>query len=192
MLVGFRVARHAGEPTPAHHDHDHDRAGGAERRAVRPPESTPARYRSVIVFAFENRSWDDLGPGFGPGMPYLHGLGSQCSWFAQWTETDEHDKSLAQYVGQVTGARQPGTVADCKPSAACSTTADNLFRQLRTDRRDAVNFVEGGPSRAAPTATPPSTSPRSTCGAPTTARTARSGSGRSPIWIRTGCPRSRS
>ena len=97
----------------------------------------------MIVVAFENRSWDDVGAGFGPGMPYLHGLGTQCSWFPQWTETDEHDKSLAQYVGQVTGARQPGTVADCKPSATCSTTADNLFRQLRTDHRDAVNFVEG-------------------------------------------------
>ncbi len=107
------------------------------------PQAPPTQYRSVIVVAFENRSWEDLGAGFGPGMPYLHGLGTQCSWFRQWTETDEHDKSLAQYVGQVTGARQPGTVADCKPSATCSTTADNLFRQLRTDHRDAVNFVEG-------------------------------------------------
>jgi hypothetical protein len=107
------------------------------------PQAPPARYRSVVVFAFENRSWDDVGAGFGPGMPYLHGLGRQCSWFARWTETDQHDKSLAQYVGQVTGARQPGTVADCKPSATCSTDADSLFRQLRTDRRVAVNFVEG-------------------------------------------------
>ncbi len=107
------------------------------------PQAPPARYRSVVVLAFENRSWDDVGAGFGPGMPYLHGLGTQCSWFAQWTETDQHDKSLAQYVGQVTGARQPGTVADCKPSASCSTTADSLFRQLRTAGRDAVNYVEG-------------------------------------------------
>jgi hypothetical protein len=118
---------------------------------VRTPSTTPcgadrtppARYRSVVVFSFENRSWDEIGAGFGPGMPYLHDLGTRCSWFAQWTETDEHDKSLAQYVGQVTGARQPGTVADCKPSATCSTTADNLFRQLQVDHRAPVNFVEG-------------------------------------------------
>jgi hypothetical protein len=97
----------------------------------------------VLVLAFENRSWEDVGPGFGAAMPYLHGLGAQCSWFSQWVETDPHDKSLAQYVGQVTGARQPGTVADCKPSAACSTTADNIFRQLRTDGRRGVDYVEG-------------------------------------------------
>jgi hypothetical protein len=97
----------------------------------------------VVVFSFENRSWDEIGAGFGRGMPYLHTLGTQCSWFPEWNETDEHDKSLAQYVGQVTGARQPGTVDDCKPSATCNTTADNLFRQLRSDGRPAVNFVEG-------------------------------------------------
>ena len=105
--------------------------------------AAPARYASVVVFSFENRSWDELGAGFGPGMPYLHALGAQCSWFPEWNETDEHDKSLAQYVGQVTGARQAGTVDDCKPSATCSTTADNLFRQLRATGRRAVNFVEG-------------------------------------------------
>jgi hypothetical protein len=103
----------------------------------------PARYDSVVVFSFENRSWDEVGAGFGPSMPYLHTLGTQCAWFPQWTETDQQDKSLAQYVGQVTGARQPTTVADCKPSATCNTTADNLFRQVRTSGRDAVNYVEG-------------------------------------------------
>jgi len=106
-------------------------------------DAPPARYESVVVFSFENRSWDELGAGFGPGMPYLHALGAQCSWFPEWNETDEHDKSLAQYVGQVTGARQAGTVDDCKPSATCSTTADNLFRQLRAVGRRGVNFVEG-------------------------------------------------
>ena len=106
-------------------------------------DAPPARYKSVVVFSFENRSWDEIGAGFGPGMPYLHALGGQCSWFPEWTETDEHDKSLAQYVGQVTGARQAGTIDDCKPSATCSTTADNLFRQLRAVGRRAVNFVEG-------------------------------------------------
>jgi hypothetical protein len=97
----------------------------------------------VLVVAFENHSWDEVGPGFGPGMPYLHGLGAQCSWFPQWVETDTHDKSLAQYFGQITGARQPGTIADCKPSTTCSTTADSIFRQLRTAGRPGVDYVEG-------------------------------------------------
>jgi phosphatidylinositol-3-phosphatase len=103
----------------------------------------PSRYDSVVVFSFENRRWDEVGKGFGPKLPYLHTLGSQCSWFPRWVETDPTQNSLTQYVGQVTGARQPGTVNDCTPSPRCSTTADSIFRQVRTSGRDAVNFVEG-------------------------------------------------
>jgi hypothetical protein len=121
-----------------------DPTAAIDHRAPCGATTSPAtRYSSVVVFSFEDRTWDDVGPGFGPAMPYLHGLGTQCSWFPQWSETDPHDKSLAQYVGQVTGARQPGTVGDCKPSTTCSTTADNLFRQLRVDGRRGIDFVEG-------------------------------------------------
>ncbi len=76
-------------------------------------------------------------------MPYLHRLGQQCSYFVDWTETDTTQSSLTQYVGQVTGARQPGTVNDCSPSSSCSTTADNLFRQARRPGLTAINYVEG-------------------------------------------------
>jgi len=108
------------------------------------PGSAPAHYDSVVVFSFENRTWDQVGgAGFGAGMPYLHGLATRCSYFPDWTETDTAQNSLTQYVGQVTGARQPGTVNDCSPSATCNTRADNLFRQLRDAGRTAVNYVEG-------------------------------------------------
>ena len=103
----------------------------------------PTRYNSVVVFSFENRSWDDVGAGFGPAMPYLHELGTTCSWFPDWTEIDRAEKSLAQYVGQVIGTSEPTAVADCKPSATCHTTEDSIFRQLRLDGRRAVNYVEG-------------------------------------------------
>jgi hypothetical protein len=97
----------------------------------------------VVVFAFENRTWARLGLGFGPEMPYLRGLARQCAFFTQWTEADPSQSSLTQYVGQMTGARQPGTVHDCKPSETCSTRADNLFRQARRAGLRAVNYVEG-------------------------------------------------
>ncbi|MGZ4754690.1 MAG: hypothetical protein ACXWA9_07290 [Acidimicrobiia bacterium] len=97
----------------------------------------------MIVFSFENRRWNDVGLGFGPEMPYLHALGARCSWFPTWTETDPTQNSLTQYVGQVTGTRQPGTQNDCSPSPTCSTQADNLFRQVRHAGRDAINYVEG-------------------------------------------------
>ncbi len=97
----------------------------------------------MVVFAFENRTWGTVGLGFGPEMPYLHGLGERCSFFTDWTETDPGQNSLTQYVGQVTGARQSGTVDDCTPSAACSTEADSIFRQVRTAGKQAINYVEG-------------------------------------------------
>ncbi len=100
-------------------------------------------YSSIVVFTFENRSWNDVGLGFGPALPYLHGLGQKCAWFRDWTETNRSQNSLTQYVGQVTGASQQGTVNDCSPSPQCSTTADNLFRQVRRSGREAVNYVEG-------------------------------------------------
>jgi hypothetical protein len=99
-----------------------------------------------VVFAFENRTWSSVGLGFGPAMAYLHDLGRRCSYFVDWTEADTKQNSLTQYVGQVTGARQPGTVNDCSPSSSCSTTADNLFRQARRAGLTAINYVEGATS----------------------------------------------
>jgi hypothetical protein len=79
-------------------------------------------------------------------MPYLHNLAQRCSYFTDWTEANTDQNSLTQYVGQVTGASQPGTVDDCSPSTSCSTTADNLFRQARKSGLTAINYVEGATS----------------------------------------------
>ena len=106
----------------------------------------PARYTSVVIFAFENRTWSDVGLGFGTGMPYLHALGQRCSYFNTWMETDANQNSLTQYTGQVTGKRQAGTVDDCSPSSTCSTQANNIFRQARNFGKTAVNYVEGATS----------------------------------------------
>ena len=106
--------------------------------------AVPAQYQSVVVFAFENRTWADVGgPGFGDAMPYLRDLGRSCSYFSSLTETDPTQNSLTQYIGQVTGAFQPGTVNDCSPSTTCSTIADNIFRQARGTGKTAINYVEG-------------------------------------------------
>jgi phosphatidylinositol-3-phosphatase len=107
----------------------------------------PAHYTSVVVFAFENRTWSTVGgAGFG-SMHYLRARAAECAYFAHWRETDVQQNSLTQYVGQVTGARQAGTVNDCEPSKTCSTRADNIFRQARRAGLAAVNYVEGATKR---------------------------------------------
>jgi phosphatidylinositol-3-phosphatase len=106
----------------------------------------PARYTSVVVFAFENRTWAAVGgAGFG-SMPFLRARARACAYFADFTEADPTQNSLTQYVGQVTGARQAGTINDCTPSATCSTKADSIFRQARSAGLVAINYVEGASS----------------------------------------------
>ncbi len=105
--------------------------------------TAPLQYQKVVVFSFENRKWSDVGgAGFG-SMPYLHSLAASCSYFSSWTETNTSQNSLTQYGGQVTGAFQSGLVNDCSPSATCSTTANNIFRQARAAGKTAINYVEG-------------------------------------------------
>jgi hypothetical protein len=122
------------------------RGAGVERGLCGSRVPVPLRYRSIVVFAFENRTWSEVGLGFGSNMPYLHRLGQQCSYFVDWTETDTTQSSLTQYIGQVTGARQPNTINDCAPSPSCHTTADNVFRQARDAGLTAINYVEGATS----------------------------------------------
>jgi hypothetical protein len=120
-----------------------DLTGGGPASACNNGQAAPAQYQSVVVFAFENRTWSSVGgPGFG-GMPYLRALAQKCSYFTSWTETNTSQNSLTQYGGQVTGAFQPGLVNDCSPSATCSTTANNIFRQARAAAKTAINYVEG-------------------------------------------------
>src|SRR5438105_6427640 len=92
-------------------------ATARSRRVCGNAGAPPRHYTSVVVFAFENRSWSSVGVGFGAGMPYLHNLARQCAFFTDWSETDTRQSSLTQYVGQLTGAPQPSTVDDCLPSA---------------------------------------------------------------------------
>ena len=115
------------------------------------PGKPPRHYASVVVFALENRTWSQVGMGFGRHMPYLHALARQCSYFTDWRNADPRPKgvvenvahdSVAQYLGQVTGIPQPAVFNNCLPSATCSTTANNIFRQARRAGLAAVNYVE--------------------------------------------------
>ncbi len=91
----------------------------------------------------ENRRWTDVGGvGFG-SMPYLHSLATQCTAFADWTETNTSQSSLTQYIGMTSGVDNPATVDDCSPSARCRSIDDNVFRQVRSTGGAARSFVEG-------------------------------------------------
>jgi hypothetical protein len=102
----------------------------------------PAQYQHIVIFAFENRSWSNVGLGFS-NMPYLHSLALQCSYFSDWTETNTSQNSLTQYIGETSGVNNPNTVNDCTPSTSCRSTDNNIFRQARLAGGNAINYVEG-------------------------------------------------
>ncbi len=91
----------------------------------------------------ENRTWSRVGgAGFG-SMPYFAGLAKHCAFYADWTETNRGQDSLTQYIGLTSGVDNPRTVNDCSPSARCSSTDDNIFRQVRQSGGTARSYVEG-------------------------------------------------
>ncbi|MGZ4693414.1 MAG: alkaline phosphatase family protein [Acidimicrobiales bacterium] len=96
----------------------------------------------------ENRTWSEVGGvGFAdPSMPYLRSLAQQCTTFADWTETNQGQNSLTQYIGLTSGADNPRTVDDCAPSSSCTSTDDNIFRQVRVSGGTPRSFVEGATS----------------------------------------------
>jgi hypothetical protein len=103
----------------------------------------PATYAHVVVVMLENRTWPQVGgPGFG-AMPYLASLAKDCAFFPDWTETNPQQSSLTQYIGLTSGVDNPRTVNDCSPSASCSSTDDNIFRQVRQSGGTARSYVEG-------------------------------------------------
>jgi hypothetical protein len=97
----------------------------------------------VVVVMMENRTWSqEGGPGFG-SMPYLKSVAQRCAYYAQWTNTNPKQSSLTQYIGLTSGVNNPHTVNDCSPSPQCSSTDDNIFRQVRESGGSPRTYVEG-------------------------------------------------
>lgn len=136
VTVGVGAALVACTPPPTYP------SNAAKCGSVAAPPST---YEHIVVIMEENRTWDGVGGvGFAdPNMPFLHDLGTNCTVFADWTETNTAQNSLTQYIGLTSGVNNPATVNDCQPSATCRSTDDNIFRQVRQAGGTARNYVEG-------------------------------------------------
>jgi len=79
-------------------------------------------------------------------MRYLASLAKSCAFYPNWTETNREQSSLTQYIGLTSGVDNPRTVNDCSPSASCSSTDDNIFRQVRQSGGTVRTYVEGAAS----------------------------------------------
>jgi len=102
----------------------------------------------VVVFAFENRTWSDVGGTQFQGVPYFHNLATagKCPTFANYTEPDTSQNSATQYVGQWAGSIANSVKSDCQPSNSCQSLQDNIGRQIRTGGGTVRSYVEGATS----------------------------------------------
>ena len=97
----------------------------------------------------ENRTWTggrtpSVGLGFSPTkMPFLHDLATKCTYYSDWAETNGTQNSLNQYIGMTSGVANTATVNDCSPNATCSSTDDNIFRQVRASGGTPRSYVDG-------------------------------------------------
>ncbi|MFN8018721.1 MAG: alkaline phosphatase family protein [Acidimicrobiales bacterium] len=109
----------------------------------------PTTYEHVVLLMEENRTWTGgrtaaVGMGFdATAMPFLHGLGTKCTYYTDWEETNTGQNSLNQYIGLTSGVANTATVNDCTPSTTCRSTDDNIFRQVRTAGGTPRTFVDG-------------------------------------------------
>jgi phosphatidylinositol-3-phosphatase len=99
-----------------------------------------------VVFAFENRTWSDVGGTNFSGVPYFANLAKQCPTFADYTEPDTSQNSATQYVGTASGSTANTVRDDCSPSASCQSTQNNIFRQVRQAGLVPRSYVEGATS----------------------------------------------
>jgi hypothetical protein len=106
--------------------------------------SRPARYKHVIWIWMENKSWSDV---IGSSKaPYETQLARSCGTAANWGDAGHQFPSEPSYIGATSGlegnALNPFS-GDAKPSATVSTTADNIFRQVRASGQTERSWQEG-------------------------------------------------
>jgi len=110
-------------------------------------QAPPSAYQHIVVIMFENRTWSQVGGvGFGD-MPYAAQLAKQCTYYADFHETNANQKSLPQYIGLTSGVDNPHVYNDCAPSETCRSYDDNIFRQVRESGGTARTYVEGATGR---------------------------------------------
>ena len=104
----------------------------------------PARYDHVVIVMYENKN---LAGVIGNGAaPYATALAKTCGYATQYADAGQFN-SLPNYIALTSGLDNTPIQADCVPSATCSTTADDLFRQVRDAGGTAISYQESmGPN----------------------------------------------
>ena len=100
----------------------------------------PARYDHVVIVMYENKSL--TGVIGNSAAPYATALANACGYATKYSDAGSQFNSLPNYIALTSGRDDTPIQSDCVPSATCSTTVDNLFRQARTAGGTAISYEE--------------------------------------------------
>jgi hypothetical protein len=100
----------------------------------------PARYDHVVIVMYENKRL--TGVIGNPAAPYANSLARACGYATQYSDAGSQFKSLPNYIALTSGLDNTPVQTDCVPSVTCSTTVDNLFRQVRAKGGTAISYQE--------------------------------------------------
>jgi phospholipase C len=116
-------------------------AGASSGAATSPCGRTttrPAHYKHVVVIVMENKTYSQvIGDA---AAPYLTGLAHQCASDTKYASVSS--PSRPNYIAMTSGAVPAGCAGSDADPPSCTTTANNIFRQVISTGARAKSYVE--------------------------------------------------
>src|SRR6266550_855042 len=105
----------------------------------------PATYQHVLWIWMENKTYDQVIDN--QAAPVQTDLANKCASDPDYVEIGTlfppGTQSLGNYMAATSGLKEPQFGGNCSPGNACQSTAENLFRQMRSAGISYKNYQEG-------------------------------------------------
>ncbi len=98
----------------------------------------PAHYKHVVVIVMENKTYSQVIGN--ASAPYLTGLAHQCASDTKYASVSS--PSRPNYLAMTSGAVPAGCAGSDADPPSCTTTANNIFRQVISTGARAKSYVE--------------------------------------------------
>jgi phospholipase C len=103
----------------------------------------PSHYKHVVVIVMENKTYSQVIGN--AAAPYLTGLAHQCASDTKYASVSS--PSRPNYIGMTSGIVPAGCAGSDADPPSCTTTANNVFRQVISTGARAKSYVESMTSK---------------------------------------------
>ncbi len=104
--------------------------------------TAPAHYQHVVIVVMENKQYSQVIGN--AGAPYLTGLAHQCATATNYAANSS--PSRPNYLAMTSGTIPAGCPGSDADPPSCTTTTNNIFRQVINSGHTAKSYVESMPS----------------------------------------------